>query len=81
MAAIDTVSPESAASLAIVSTPLTDPPDLGLKLTLKAVLWPAARVNGRFRPVIVRPEPETFACDTVTLALPELVSVPDIVWP
>src|ERR1700687_5381618 len=68
------------ASLVRVNAPLTGPLDCGLKVTLKAALWPAARVKGRLRPVVVKPDPEKFACDTVTLELPELVTVSDKGW-
>lgn len=79
--AIGTVSAPFEASLVTVSALLTGPLDCGLKVTLKATLWPAARVKGRLRPVVVKPDPVKFACDTVTLELPELVRVSERVWP
>ena len=49
------------ASLANDSVPPADPPDWGLKVTLKAALWPAPRVTGRFNPLMANPDPETLA--------------------
>ena len=69
------------ASLANDTAALAAPPDCGLKVTLKAALWPAARVMGRFKPLTVKPELETLACDTVTLDPPELESAADKVCP
>jgi hypothetical protein len=43
-----------------------------LKLEL---VWPGAKVKGRFKPFKVNPEPVTAACVTVTLEPPELVRV------
>lgn len=78
---IGTASAALEASLVRVSALLTGPLDCGLKVTLNAALWPAARVKGRLRPVMVKPDPEKLACDTVTLELPELVRVSGKVWP
>jgi hypothetical protein len=49
------------ASLAKDTVPLAAPPDWGLKVTLKAALWPAPRVTGRFNPLMAKPDPETLA--------------------
>ena len=71
------------ASLVRDSAPAAAPPDCALKVTVKAVLCPAARVVGRLKPLTVKPAPEMFACDTVTLAVPELVNVASTfsAWP
>lgn len=60
--------------------PLAAPPDCGVKVTLKVVLWPAARVAGRVRPVKLKPVPVKFAWVIVTLEPPELVSVSETVF-
>jgi len=51
-----------------------------LKATLNAALRPGARVRGRFNLLTVKPVPATFACDMVTLAVPELVNVAVRFW-
>jgi len=57
--------------------PLAAPADCGAKTTLKlGLLWPGAKVKGRFKPFTVNPLPVTAACVTVTLEPPELVTVP-----
>ena len=61
LAASGTASVPFDASLAKDSIPLADPPDCGLKVTLKSTLWPAARVTGRFIPLIAKPDPDTLA--------------------
>lgn len=65
------------ASLPIARLPLTVPPLVGAKVTLNVVLCPAIRVMGRLSPSRVNADPVILACETVTLELPELVSVPD----
>src|SRR3989442_1170131 len=47
----------------------------GAKTTLKVVFCPGVRVRGRLSPPTLRPLPETWIWETVTLALPELVRV------
>ena len=49
------------ASLTIERLPLADPPDCGVKVTLKVLLWPAARIAGTFKPLTVKPTPVTLA--------------------
>ena len=49
--------------LAIARVPLAAPPDWGVKVTLKVVLWPAASVTGRVRPVRLKPAPEDWPGD------------------
>jgi hypothetical protein len=46
------------AVLAIDTLPLAVLADVGLKLTLRVMLWPAAKVTGRATPVRVKPGPE-----------------------
>ena len=71
------------ASLLTDNDPLAAPPEVGVKVTLNEALWPAARVAGSPGPLIVKPAPETLACDTVTFAVPVLTMVADAFsgWP
>jgi hypothetical protein len=71
------------ASLLTDNDPLAAPPEVGVKVTLKEALWPAPSVAGRPGPLIVKPAPETLACDTVTFAVPVLTMVADAFsgWP
>ena len=56
--------------------PLAARADCGAKTTLKlGLLWPGAKVKGRFKPFMVNPLPVTTACVMVTLEPPELVRV------
>jgi len=56
--------------------PLAAPVDCGANTTLKlGLLWPGAKVKGRFKPFTVNPEPVTAACVMLTLEPPELVRV------
>jgi hypothetical protein len=68
----------SAAFEALLTTetlPLSAPAVCGTKVTAKAALCPAANVNGRLRPLKLRPAPVVVNCDTVTLDPPEFESV------
>ena len=65
---------------AIATLPLALPGDCGAKVTLKDALCPEARVNGRLRPVVLKPAPETVAWVTVRLVPPVLVSVSETEW-
>ena len=57
--------------------PLDAPADCGANTTLKlGLLWPGAKVKGKFKPFTVNPPPVTAACVIVTLEPPELVTVP-----
>ena len=47
---------------------------------LKVVLCPGPRVNGKFRPVVLKPVPVTAACVMVRLVPPVLLSVSDWLW-
>jgi len=58
-------------------------PDVGVKLTVKAVDFPGANVRGIARPVRPNPVPGPPTCVTLRLALPGFVSVIvcELVWP
>jgi len=79
--AAETPVPESAivmgepvAVLVNVTVPASLPAALGLKITLRVILCPAASVTGVFAPVSVNPAPLSLIWEIVTLALPELVT-------
>ncbi len=64
--------------LAVLTTeilPLALPVLAGVNTTLKDAVCPAARVNGRERPLTAKPAPLTLALETVTLPLPVLFRV------
>jgi hypothetical protein len=75
-----TFSAELDAFEVIARLPLTVPPDVGVKVTVKLALWPALKVVGKAKPLAVKPEPVALAAEIVTLAPPELVRVSVIVW-
>jgi hypothetical protein len=50
-------------------------PDVGVKLTVKVVDFPGARVSGKARPVRPKPVPGPADCVRLRLALPGLLSV------
>src|SRR3989442_149357 len=54
--------------------PDTLPVAAAANCTLKALDWPGARVSGRVRPVMLKPGPETGACEPFTVGLPVFVS-------
>jgi hypothetical protein len=64
----------------IARLPLTLLPDVGAKVVLKLRLWPAFRVIGKLRPLMLNPEPVALAAEMVTLAPPEFVIVSASVW-
>jgi hypothetical protein len=66
---------ELLASLTIEILPLALPVLAGANTTLRDALFPAARVNGRERPLTLKPVPLTLALETVTLVLPVLFRV------
>src|SRR5947209_6233443 len=66
---------EFRALLTSETLPVMLPVLAGAKTTLKVVFCPGARVRGKLSPPTLRPLPETWAWETVTLALPELVRV------
>src|SRR5260370_31809725 len=55
--------------------PVTLPGICGANVTVKEGDLPRAVVAGRFNPVALNPAPVTFICETVTVALPLLVTV------
>ena len=50
--------------------PLALPAEVGVKVALNVVVAPTAIVMGVVRPLIVKPVPETLACEIVRLAVP-----------
>jgi hypothetical protein len=66
---------ELEALLTTETLPETLPVTVGANCTLRLPDCPAGSASGKVCPVIVKPAPLTAACETVRLALPELVSV------
>jgi hypothetical protein len=56
------------------------PADCGAKTTLKLLPAPGDRVNGRVKPVMLKPAPVTSAFVTVRLVPPALLNVLDWLW-
>jgi hypothetical protein len=75
---IGTLSREFVAVLVIAILPVTLPLADGANVTEKLVLWPAARVTGRVRPLTLNPDPLATAWVTVTLEPVPLVRL--TVW-
>jgi hypothetical protein len=69
------VSGEFGALLTMEMVPLALPPVVGANWAVNEVLWPAPRLSGVEIPVMVKPEPEAAACETVKEAEPLLVKV------
>ena len=65
---------EMGALLTSETLPDTLPVVVGANCTLKVLDCPAARVSGRISPVMLKPDPEIVACETLTAALPVFVS-------
>ena len=65
---------ELGALLTSETLPDTLPVVAGANCRLKVLDCPAARVSGRVRPVMLKPVPETVACETLTVVLPVFVS-------
>jgi hypothetical protein len=57
--------------------PLAVPDVVGEKSAVNEVLWPAAKVNGRDRPLKLNPGPLAAAAEMVRLVPPEFVNVSD----
>ncbi len=57
----DTVAGVLLTLLTIEILPVEVPAAMGVKLTLKVVLWPAATVSGRESPLMLKPAPVTVA--------------------
>src|SRR2546427_621828 len=68
------ISGELGALLTSETLPDTLPMVAGANCALKVLDCPAARVSGRVRPVMLKPVPETVACETLTVVLPVFVS-------
>jgi hypothetical protein len=49
----------------------------GVKLTVSAKLWPAARVMAPEKPLTANPAPVMAACETLTLPVPVFVTETD----
>jgi len=50
--------------------PLTLPAEVGVNMALNVAVAPTAIVVGAVKPLIVKPVPETLACEIVKLAVP-----------
>jgi hypothetical protein len=69
------VPPLPAVSAEMLMVPVAAPLVLGVKTTLKAVLWPAPRETGAARPLIEKPGVLDVTCAIVMLAAPVFVKV------
>src|SRR3989442_1768318 len=69
------IAGEFAALLTTETLPVTLPPPAGVKATIKFVDCPPSRVIGGVRPLVLKPGPETWTWEMLTLELPELVRV------
>jgi hypothetical protein len=64
------------ALLATEMLPVTLPAAVGANFALSVAVWPADRVTGVERPLILKPAPVTVGCcEMVTLPVPEFVRV------
>jgi len=63
--------------LTIEMLPVRFPADAGANFAVNEVVCPAVRVAGVASPLMVKPAPETFACEIEMFADPEFVSVID----
>ena len=61
----------------MLTLPLAAPLAVGLKSTVKDVLWPAVNVKGKASPLKLNPVPLTAAAEIVRLDPPVLVKVSD----
>ena len=61
----------------MLTLPLAAPLAVGVKTTLKEVLCPAVRVNGKDSPLRLNPLPDAAAAEIVKLDPPVFVSVSD----
>jgi len=60
---------------AIATLPLKLPADWGVKVTLKDALCPGVKVTGVVIPEMLKPVPETEACEMVALTPPVFFTV------
>ena len=70
-----TVSGEPGALLAIEILPVAVPDEAGENFAVRETICPALMVVGTDKPLMLKPVPEATACEIVTLAVPEFVSV------
>ena len=61
----------------MLTLPLAAPAAVGLNSTENEVLWPAAKVTGKDRPLKLNPVPLALAAEMVIVVPPLLVSVPE----
>jgi len=61
----------------MLTLPLAAPLAVGLKSTVKDVLWPAVNVTGKASPLKLNPVPLAAAAEIVRLVPPVLVNVSD----
>lgn len=61
--------------LTTLMLPVTEPVAAGEKLAVSGKLWPAASVTPEEKPVTLNPVPEAATCESVTLPVPEFVTV------
>ena len=61
----------------MLTLPLAAPLAVGLKSTVKDVLWPAVNVKGKANPLKLNPVPLAVAAEIVRLVPPVLVSASD----
>jgi len=66
------VAGELVALLTTVTLPERLPVEVGAKLTLKDVDWPAARFRGSVIPLVLNPVPLALTCEMETLEFPVL---------
>ena len=69
------VAGELVALLTTETLPVTLATTVGAKRTVRVVFCPAAKVSGRVKPLALKPAPERFTCEIVTLEFPLFNSV------
>ena len=74
---------EAGALLTNIRLPEELTPEVGVKLTVKAVDFPGANVRGKARPLTPNPVPGPLICVMLRLAPPAFVKVTacELVWP
>ena len=74
---------EVGALLTSIRVPAELAPDVGAKLTVKAVDFPGPSVSGKARPLRANPEPGPASCVMLRFAPPAFVRVTicELVWP
>jgi hypothetical protein len=78
-----TTNGEFVALLTTVTVPTRLPAEAGVNVTLKEVVWPAARLNGSVIPLVLNPVPVALTCEMETLEFPvlEIVTLCDALVP